>query len=199
MRWQTRRRALLGLLAAAAGSFGWGGMGAPAGAIQQPKSIYTVIDLAECRRVKQHSDGDSWTCKGLPGVPVYLAEGDHRTFLSFGPNAEKRRAAEQTLAPFNSIFPDKKSRMAIEWRFTLRDNRAAPYATIVRYFTVSGSKRGEVLVVTRVGEQDTCHVAYIDALARKDALVLARQVADQRARRFDCRSEPDSSLADGVD
>jgi hypothetical protein len=41
-----------------------------------------------------------------------------------------------------------------------------------------------------VSDADTCHVAYIDALANKDAIALAREIADRHAKGFDCRREP---------
>ena len=58
-----------------------------------------------------------------------------------------------------------------------------------------GDKR--VLVVSKVGPADTCHVAYIDALANSDAIALARHVADTQAKAFDCRGEPRAEGAGG--
>ena len=49
---------------------------------------------------------------------------------------------------------------------------------------------GDVLVVSKVSDTETCHVAYIDALANPDAIALARQVADKQTKSFDCRQEP---------
>jgi hypothetical protein len=54
-----------------------------------------------------------------------------------------------------------------------------------------------VLVVLKVGPADSCHVAYIDALANSDAIALARQVADGEAKAFDCRQEPRAEGAGG--
>jgi hypothetical protein len=51
--------------------------------------------------------------------------------------------------------------------------------------------------VSKVSKSETCHVAYIDALANPDAITLARQVADGRARTFDCRREPTAEGATG--
>ena len=47
---------------------------------------------------------------------------------------------------------------------------------------------GDVLVISKVTPEETCHVAYIDALANADAIALARRIADAEARSFDCRS-----------
>ena len=48
------------------------------------KSLYTTIDLKACKRIKRHRDGGAWRCDGLPGYPVYVAEGDLRQFVSVG-------------------------------------------------------------------------------------------------------------------
>lgn len=155
------------------------------------KSLYTTIEVKDCRKISSHVDGQAWLCRGLDGYPVYFAEGDLRTFVSIGPKAEATRAAEQTLGPFNSLFPDKKAkRSTLEWRFVRRDGRVVPYATILRYFTSNDKGKGQVLVVSKVAGGEVCHVAHIDALANPDAIALARKVADETARGFNCKSEP---------
>jgi hypothetical protein len=159
------------------------------------KSLYTTIDLRSCKQLKQQPDGGAWRCPGLPGFPVYIAEGDLRQFVSVGEHAESRRAATQTLSAFNSIFATGGNRATIEWRFVRRGERHIPYATIVRFHTSHAGRTGDVLVVSKVSEGETCHVAYIDALANPDAIALARRVADEKARGFDCRQEP---RAEGV-
>jgi hypothetical protein len=161
----------------------------PAGA-NPLKSLYTTIDLTECRQTSKGPDGGAWLCRGLDGYPVYIAEGDLRTFVSVGRQPHRRRAAQQTLNAFNSLFRGKSQRATLEWRFVKRDGKVQPFATIQRYFTRNDSGSGEVLVVTKVTPTEDCHVAHIDALANADAIVLARAIADNEARRFDCRGEP---------
>ena len=161
------------------------------------KSLYTSVDLAECTRVAEHPDGDAWRCEGLPGYPVYVAEGDHRQFVSVGLDAEARRAAKQTPGAFNSIFSAPHSRATIEWRFVRRDGDVVPYAIIVRFHTHAGERRGDVLVVMKVSSTETCHVAMIDALANPEPLILARNIADEEARKFNCRSSPRARGATG--
>jgi hypothetical protein len=166
------------------------GLAATSTAANPLKSLYTTIDLKACEQVKSDRDGGAWRCEGLPGYPVYVAEADLRQFLSVGPHAEKRRAATQTLGPSNSIFARGGARSTIEWRIVRRAERPIPFATIVRFHTSSRGRKGDVLVVSKVGEGETCHVAYVDALANPDAIALARRIADERARAFDCRQEP---------
>jgi len=157
------------------------------------KSLYTTVELKFCQPIKHHKAGDAWRCQGLPGYPVYVAAGDLHQFVSAGKDAEHRRAASQTLAPFNSIFEDGSRRATIEWRFERRGGGQVPYATIVRYHTSQQGRRGDVLVISKVTPQESCHVAYIDALANADAIALARRIADTKARTFDCRTEPQAT------
>jgi hypothetical protein len=182
---------LLAMAAAAAA-------GLAAGARANPvKSLYTTVDLKECKQVKRHRDGGAWLCDGLAGFPVYIAEGDLRHFVSVGPNAEKRRAARQTLRPFNSIFEPGSHRATIEWRFDRKGERQIPYAAIIRFHTSNDQGRGDVLVVFKVMEYDTCHVAYIDALANDEPAALARRIADRESRSFDCSRDPRAEGARG--
>jgi hypothetical protein len=189
VRWRALVTLLAGCLAAALGQ-------APAAA-NRVKSLYTTIDLKACRQLKRDRDGGAWQCEGLGGMPVYVAEGDLRQFLSVGANPEMRRAATQTLGPFNSLFERGSDRAIIEWRFDRRGERQIPYAIIVRLHTSRDGRKGDVLVVSKVGASETCHVAYIDALANSDAIALARRVADSRAKAFDCRQEPRTEGATG--
>lgn len=154
------------------------------------KSLYTTIELKSCRVTKKHADGNAWRCPGLDRYAVHLAEGDLRTFASYGPNPERRRAAEQTLGPFNSIFdPSGAGRATLEWRIVRMSGKPVPFATILRYFTRSDRGRGQVLVVTKVSPTEACHVAYVDAVANPNAIAIARQIADEKARAFNCKSE----------
>ncbi len=166
-------------------------------AANRVKSLYTTVDLKACKQVRRQRDGGAWRCSGLAGIPVYIAEGDLRQFLSVGADAEKRRAATQTLGPFNSIFERGSDRATIEWRFDRRGERQVPYAIIVRFHTSQDGRKGDVLVVSKVSAAETCHMAYIDALANSDAIALARQVADSQAKTFDCGQEPHTEGATG--
>ena len=164
---------------------------APPLAANPVKSLYTTLEPSACRMLERHEHGNTYTCPGLDARwPVWLAEGDDRTFVSFGRAADKRRAATQTLGAFNTPFTDKARRATIEWRFTLRDGKPVPYATILRFHTSRDGARGDVLVVTRVTADEACQVARIDAFANPNAIALARRVADEMARKFDCKRDP---------
>ena len=128
---------------------------------------------------------------------MYIAEGDLRQFVSVGTKPEQRRAARQTLGPFNTIFEAGSHRATIEWRFDRKGDRQIPYAAIIRFHTTSDAGRGDVLVVFKVMDYDTCHVAYVDALANEEPAALARRIADREARNFDCSRPPRAEGARG--
>ena len=179
-------------------AWGQGAMVVPAGAVTLfQKSAYTALEVSHCSILTKTDDGTTYQCPGLPGVPVYFAEGDDRTFLSAGTSLEKSKAAGQTLKSFKTLFSGKSGRATIEWRFVIRNDRKVPYAMIVRYFTKSARGKGQVLVVTRITEKQACHMAYIDARANPDAIVIARKIADERAPTFDCSREPTVEGATG--
>ena len=47
-----------------------------AGAQANPvKSLYTTVDLKECKQVKRHRDGNAWECRGPAGFPGVYRRG----------------------------------------------------------------------------------------------------------------------------
>ncbi|ODR95841.1 hypothetical protein AUC70_02975 [Methyloceanibacter stevinii] len=48
---------------------------------------------------------------------------------------------------------------------------------------------GSTLVVTKLGNTNACHVAYVRAEENPDANKLAREIADNDARRFSCERD----------
>lgn len=163
---------------------------APAGAVDLHKSQLTSIDLKQCRQISRHRDGGAWICPGIKGWPVYIAEGDLRQMMAFGPRPERRRSATQSLATFNSVFQGRR-RPTVEWRLEQdQGRRLVPYATIVRYHTSRDGAKGEALVVTKVDATDSCRMAVIDARANPDAMAIARAWAIAEVRKRPCPDEP---------
>ena len=145
-------------------------------------SSYTDLDLDQCLVLDADDFGASWSCPGYKGYPLRVSEGDLRYSLDYGFNIAANQNGSQTLPPFNHLGPK------LEWRLSNAAGRWLPIATIVRYFTAdseTGEDKGQVLVVTQLVEGNTCHVAYVDALANKDANELARKAADESGD-FDC-------------
>ncbi len=146
-------------------------------------SAYTDINLDECLVLDADDFGASWSCPGYKGYPLMVTEGDLRFSLVYGFGA--KASDGQTLPPFNRLGEK------LEWRLSNDLGRWMPIATIVRYYTAdpeTGEDKVQVLVVTQLVEGNRCHVAYIDALANKDANELARKAADASGD-FDCAGD----------
>ena len=146
-------------------------------------SAYTDLNLDQCLVLDADDFGASWACPGYKGYPLMVSEGDLRFSLIYGFGAKVGDG--QTLPPFNNLGPK------LEWRLSNELGRWMPVATIVRYHTAdpeTGEDKGQVLVVTQIEEGNSCHIAYIDALANKDANTLAREAADN-AGDFDCTGD----------
>jgi hypothetical protein len=150
-------------------------------------SAYTKLRLETCRQIETASDegtfGGAWECPGYQGQAVYVAEGDLRMFVSFGPFAADEPAASQTLPNFNTVNE------TLEWRL----HGGTPVATILRWFPSldEGARTGSVLIVTQLQPGGgTCQIARVDAQANSNANVMAREAADTLAGGFDCSQPP---------
>ncbi len=154
------------------------------------RAEYTDLDAKNCTIFSSDEMGFTSACPGLRGYPVVLGEGDLRQFVTYGLKALDEPAAQQTPPPFNHAGNK------IEWRVDASDpDDPQPVATILRWFIDAdagvGRKAGEVLVVTQLKPGATCHIAYIDAKATKNANELARRIADTKAGHADCSAEPE--------
>lgn len=157
-------------------------------AAQTIESAYTDLDVDKCRHTPGTAEEDYgvWHCKGYAGIPVRVSAGDQRTQISYGFNAKRQLAARTTFANFNS------EGSKIEWRIETRaDGKKVAFATIlpwnITYSNDNGDPvHGQIFVVTRLGSS-VCHVGYVDGQANKNANELARKIADENARRFDCK------------
>jgi len=152
------------------------------------ESAYTTFDSNKCRHTagRDVEDYGSWLCPGYRGIPVRLAAGDQRMYVSFGRNAAREPAAGETIDHFNDVYKG-----TIEWRLERKPNgKLEPFATILRWNYMANvddaNASGRMLVVTRLGPGRVCHVGYVDARANPDANELARKLADEKARTFRC-------------
>jgi hypothetical protein len=155
-----------------------------------PKSQYTSFSPSTCTAQPANAAGISYLCPGLGDALVYYAYTNGRTFLAAGPTPQNTIAASQTLAEANTPFPSPRARATIEWRFVIKNKRPTPYAMIVRHHTRTKQGVSQVLIVTRINGPEACQVAHIDALAVPQAIVLARKIADERARTAPCPATP---------
>ena len=150
-------------------------------------SVTTPLNLDKCRHKAGAAEEDygAWRCRGYGHLRVFVSAGDQRTYISYGRQAANEPAARQTLAAFNGEGD------TIEWRAVRgKDGKLKPFATIVRFSVTKSAEeppvKGAVLVVTRLGKP-VCRVGYVDALANPDAEALARRIADEHARMFQCQ------------
>jgi hypothetical protein len=151
-------------------------------AAEEISSAYTTLKPDACRDatpLDAGGYGSVFMCKGYDGIDVRVAEGDLRMFVSYGPDAATQTAAEQTLPQFNTVGE------TLEWRLA----GGKPFATILRFRWDSDNGQGSTLVVTKLGQTDACHVAYVTATGNPNANVLARKVADTLSRGFDCAAD----------
>lgn len=155
---------------------------------QEIVSVTTPLDLKKCRHLpgKMEEDYGSWRCRGHGGIAVFVSAGDQRAYVSYGRNAEQQPAARQTLAAFNGEGD------TVEWRAVRRkDGKLKPFATIARFSVTKSAEdppvKGAMLVVTRLGPP-VCRIGYVDAIANPNAAALARQIADEHARVFECQA-----------
>ncbi|MBV1885522.1 MAG: hypothetical protein KUG61_00470, partial [Parvibaculaceae bacterium] len=88
----------------------------------------------------------------------------------------------------------------MEWRVESKGGVWTPFATIVRYHYSAGTGEasGQVLVVSKFEDGETCQVGFINALATKNANSLARHLADTKARDFICSTDRASYLGKGA-
>lgn len=160
-------------------------------AAQLFNSSWTDLRFEDCTVVSTDDFGSTWACPGLKGLPVMVRESQHRFSLSYGLTSTTEKAAEQGLPLENQPAGE------IEWRVSNAEGGYKPFATIVKFFVKpegeasAETKPGEVLVITKVAPGATCHMAYVDALANPDAEPLAKKTADEKARDFDCKEEPE--------
>ena len=152
---------------------------------QEITSLYSDLDLKQCRQLalfEDEGDGGEWSCPGIKDYDVRVWEGDLRSYVGFGKGAPAHCVSMQTFGAFNSLGP------RVEWR--MKDGK--PFATILRWFTETNtdgkSQKQNWLVVTRLGDKDACHIAYVDT-KYADANEVARQRADERTAGFDCAKD----------
>lgn len=154
------------------------------------ESAYTKLNLKrDCSFHSEYEAGGSAVCNGYKGFPVHFAEGDLRQMVRFG-HLSKTDGQWESFGQFNYVNE------TIEWRL----KNGSPFATILRWFIENsdsdGSSNkanlGQVLVISKVAtpaNPSSCVVGYVDALANKNANLLAREVADTMTDGFVCRRD----------
>ncbi|MFT6490709.1 MAG: hypothetical protein ACJAXQ_001492 [Parvibaculaceae bacterium] len=153
-------------------------------AADEVSSSYSSLDLDTCETIEQEPEfgTTTWRCEGQAGYTVYPTEADLRFYLAFGKGKAMATTGGATVPPFNHLGG------MLEWRVENLKGAWTPFATIVRYHYSGGAEepKGQVLVVSKFDDGETCTVGYVNALAEKNANSLARRLADDVARTFVC-------------
>ena len=153
------------------------------------ESAYTKFNTDDCPHEEgtDAEDEGIWTCPGYDGIDVLVSAGDQRMFISFGPDRDSY-ALTETFSGFNDAFDG-----TVEWLIEKTDGQSKPFATILRWNVMTGNDEGtpsgRILVITRLGDGGVCHVGYVDARANPNANELARKLAEDHARTFQCGKE----------
>src|SRR5262245_49096 len=81
-------------------------LGPTSAASQSITRHYTTFDADKCKhtRGKDVEDYGFWRCAGHAGIDVVLSAGDQRMQVSFGRNALREPAAQQTFPAFNDVY-----------------------------------------------------------------------------------------------
>jgi hypothetical protein len=172
------------------------GLSCSAAGAEEISSVYTELDFAKCKDATPDDMKDYGSisiCPGQDGIDVRVAEGDLRMFVSYGPNAATQTAAYETVSRFNSIGE------TLEWRGAKAAGRWSPFATILRFKWEVDGEKGSTLVVTKLGADDACHVAYVEAAGNPQANEQARAIADRDARAFRCKIDKAKSYGTAGD
>lgn len=162
-------RIVLSSLVAAAALMGGGAHAA---------STYTKIDDASCEILETYEDGGvDLRCPGLPGLDVYISEGDARVDVDFGFKGE----TFETFSAFNNVGD------TVEW---LGDADGLPQAAIIRYFISVDGRDAQALVISRINteSQDGCVIGVVDGRLEQ-ANGMARGIGAM-APIFDCSVDP---------
>ena len=151
----------------------------------QPRSAYTDLGQTACRLLEKAPDGEGgdWArfeCAGFGPYRVLLDYDDLRESLRIETPTGGYRLAHG-IASFNRLGPK------LEWRYEA-GARDRPYAVIFRVYAQRGSNDPErsFLFVARTRLANGCIVARVAGSAKPNANVIARRLADTRARRFNC-------------
>ena len=156
------------------------------GASAAIKSVYTALDLDDCEVLETYTEGGGYSsrCEGYKDIPLYVTKRDFRYDVDAGIRNEAWMTSNR---PFNSIGD------TVEWRI----HDGEPVAAILRYNFETGdipNVQSSELAVLSIGQEGSpgCLIDWVPADAQPSQNVAARQIADQRAAGFDCRSDTSS-------
>ncbi|WP_323762316.1 hypothetical protein [Maricaulis sp.] len=157
-------------------------------------SQYTRIDEACVESQLPDEPVYEAVCPGLDGWLVHILSGEHGSASAYARPGMARSGYIN--APMRGLYGGFHA--VVEWRL----DGGEAFATIHRYVHhntpdvvefYGGIEEPNTLIVTALaaeGGYAVCPVAFVDASALPDANLIARSVADDLARGWDCGNEP---------
>lgn len=156
---------------------------------EAPQSVYTNLDEDTCRTLTEGEiEGRYETvgiCEGVGDWTLYRRADDHGEWSAYS------ESSDIPVLEYGGYIGNFGSfHNVVEWRL---DSSGKPFATIHRYYSMETDTSGEmtrtsVLIVTALNpgaDPESCHVGYIRG-SIPNANVLARDLADNTAREYDC-------------
>jgi hypothetical protein len=160
---------------------------------ERPETRYTRFALAPPQCTQAAGQAEGFSCRGLAGWTLDIG------FPAFGASLAFVRGKKRmpVLMPLDGrtvpVDGLASQTTTVEWRGVMRKGAFEPHAAIVRVLVLGaaerqamiesgtpaqGVKRSQVLLVTRLGQEGSCVVAYVDAQANPNPNDLAREAAD---------------------
>jgi hypothetical protein len=171
-------------------------------------SRYVEEKCDEKVNVYDTSDHQGYRCTGKNGVPVIFNPQGHRAaVLGFEPYLNKGmywgENPSANWITYGHEWPkaktNDKGEVTFEWRVKQVNKEWIPFASIVRfksnYYVGDTAGNGqeyraeEYLVVTKLGDNDSCIVGTIHTNGNPNANEEARELADTHVENFDCSKD----------
>lgn len=136
----------------------------------------------DCTIVEETDSLIGYRCPGVFDVDVWLSISDAQWTVSF----HKERPTGLVLNQgFNRAHhPD----LQVEWRFD--GNRPMAALQLWRFYDDAGDLDDGAWVITKIDDNEVCHMGFVDSLENEDPLALARQFADANAQSYSCADDP---------
>lgn len=153
--------------------------------LAQNRSVYTPLDVKQCRTIKTETTGAGdyeGRCRGVAGYSLTLLEGDLRqNIIVNSPKGGKHSLElwDVISGGFSSVGPKA------EWRVTSRNGKLSPVALIIRYNASENpdnpNKLTSYLAVAKITPTAICITDKISPGA--NANTEARRAADSAANK----------------
>ncbi len=176
----------------------------PALAEDADSSRYTRVDLGQPQCKAARAPVEGFSCSGVSGWTVNVGFPAFGATLSFSRDKGRVLAVSPTLGSEIPIDGLAGKTTTIEWRGTTHGSVFEPYAAITRVLVLDArqrlemieqgspppsARRTQILMVTRLGREGSCVVAYVDAQANPQPNELARAAADTAGKARPCPVE----------